>query len=85
MCGKILSEVLMNQLGGGRLGNSISLLHLEDLVDDVVTNDELLGDGVDGVDDAGDVAEEGEQQADPELMLHIYVQVNQQEQIDRPN
>lgn len=41
---------------------------LEDLVDDVVTNDELLGDGVDGVDDAGDVAEEGEQQADPELM-----------------
>lgn len=30
---------------------------------------QLLCDGVDGVDDAGDVAEEGEQQADPELML----------------
>jgi hypothetical protein len=29
----------------------------------------LFGDGVDGVDDPGDVAEESEQQADPELVL----------------
>jgi len=28
----------------------------------------LLGDGVDGVEDAGDVPEDGEQEADPELM-----------------
>ena len=28
----------------------------------------LLGDGVDGVDDAGEVAEEGEEEADPELV-----------------
>jgi hypothetical protein len=31
----------------------------------------LLGDGVDGVEDAGEVAEEGEQEADPELMLQV--------------
>jgi len=29
----------------------------------------LLGDGPDGVDDAGEVAEEGEDEADPELNL----------------
>jgi len=29
--------------------------------------DRLLGDGPDGVDDAGEVAEEGEDEADPEL------------------
>lgn len=29
----------------------------------------LLGDGPDGVDDAGEVAEEGEDKADPELNL----------------
>jgi hypothetical protein len=31
----------------------------------------LLGDDPDGVDDAGDVGEEGEQQADPELDLQV--------------
>lgn len=31
----------------------------------------LLGDDPDSVDDAGEVAEEGEQQADPELNLQI--------------
>jgi len=31
--------------------------------------DLLLGDGPDGVDDAGEVAEEGEDEADPELNL----------------
>jgi hypothetical protein len=29
----------------------------------------LLGDGVDGIEDAGEVPEDGEQEADPELML----------------
>jgi hypothetical protein len=32
----------------------------------------LLGDGPDGVDDAGEVAEEGEDEADPELNLQPY-------------
>jgi hypothetical protein len=32
---------------------------------------QILGDGVDGVDDARNEAEDGEQQADPELMLQI--------------
>lgn len=37
----------------------------------------LLGDDPDGVDDAGEVAEEGEQQADPELDLQKHVQHEQ--------
>ena len=37
----------------------------------------LLGDDPDGVDDAGEVAEEGEQQADPELDLQKHVQHQQ--------
>jgi hypothetical protein len=34
----------------------------------------LLGDGPDGVDDAGEVAEEGEDEADPELNLRKTMQ-----------
>jgi len=34
----------------------------------------LLGDGPDGVDDAGEVAEEGEDEADPEFNLQPYQQ-----------
>lgn len=35
----------------------------------------LLGDGPDGVDDAGEVAEEGEDKADPELNLQQAIAV----------
>ena len=54
------SNKLLIEEAGACLHNSTS--NEEDV-------DLLLGDGPDGVDDAGEVAEEGEDEADPELNL----------------
>jgi hypothetical protein len=54
---RVMHHVHCTLLRAGACGGSFPLL--------------LLGDDPDGVDDAGDVGEEGEQQADPELDLQV--------------